>query len=63
MSTLRTILSDWIKDADEKGILDREIELYTRDRCMRLFTPDDESIYLVIKNVNGDAKSKTYLRD
>ena len=63
MSTLRTILSDWINDADEKGILDKEIELYTRGRCMHLFTPNDESIYLVIDNVNGDAESKVYLRD
>lgn len=64
MATLRNLLDDWRRDAEDKNLLDTEVKLCSITDYLSITTPDHKRVYLVMTDIDeGKIEARVFLKD
>lgn len=64
MATLRNLLDDWRRDAENKGLLDTEIKLCSITDYLSITTLDRHRLYLVMTDIDeGKIEARVFLKE
>ena len=64
MATLRNLLDDWRRDAEDKKLLDTEVKLCSITDYLSIATPDRKRLYLVMTDIEENkVEARVFLKE
>jgi len=62
-TTLRNLIDDWRRDAENKGLLDTEVTLNTITDHLMISTPERKRLYLVMTDIGEEIEARVFLKE